>query len=587
MIDCHRQVTESARVIAVASLLLALAGSATTAVAQSPAIDGYLPFTTLTSELQRLDREKRISLRSLGKSLEGREIWCATLGSGNQDRKPAILVLGAIHGPHRAGGELALRLVRRLSEDRSKKILDRVTIHVIPFPNPDASEGFFSRPFFERTLNHRPIDDDRDGSVNEDPPNDLDGDGWITQMRIADPAGDWRALPSDPRVLIPVDRKKDERGEFTLLTEGIDDDEDERYNEDGPGGVAFDRNFTFKYPYFGLGAGPNQVSEIESRAVADFAFDRPNIALLFSFSPRENLMRPWKSDGGFEKAKIKTTVAPADQPLLEFIGKVFQREIAAKDPPESPVGEGSPVDWAYFHFGRWSLASRGWWIPAKEAPPSKPTDAASKAPSKEASLNDKDSKEGKGKDSKEDDQRGVEDRRALEWFQENKIDGFVPWKAIQHPSVRNKKVEVGGFKPFVRLNPPAKELDQLADRHLSFLGKVVDLLPSMSLRDVKIDNLGSGVFRVTVTVFNGGFLPTTAAMGKITKEPHPMELSIELPPNARLVHGLARVRLEPIAGGSKFEHSWLLHADRVGPIRAVIRLHAPAVGEVLQDVTLP
>ena len=41
----------------------------------------------------------------------------------------------------------------------------------------------------------RPIDQDRDGLVDEDGPEDLDGDGEITWMRGPDPAGDWIADP--------------------------------------------------------------------------------------------------------------------------------------------------------------------------------------------------------------------------------------------------------------------------------------------------------------------------------------------------------------------------------------------------------
>ena len=41
-----------------------------------------------------------------------------------------------------------------------------------------------SHPFREPAGNARKTDDDRDFEFGEDPPEDLNGDGWITQMRI-------------------------------------------------------------------------------------------------------------------------------------------------------------------------------------------------------------------------------------------------------------------------------------------------------------------------------------------------------------------------------------------------------------------
>ena len=87
-------------------------------------------------------------------------------------------------------------------------------------------------------------------------------------MRVHDPTGKYMAHPQDPRILIEAEADKNEQGRFRILTEGIDNDKDGKFNEDGPGGVDFNRNFTFEYPYFQAGAGPSQVSETETRAVA-------------------------------------------------------------------------------------------------------------------------------------------------------------------------------------------------------------------------------------------------------------------------------------------------------------------------------
>ena len=97
---------------------------------------------------------------------------------------------------------------------------------------------------------------------------------------------------------------------------------------------------------------------------------------------------------------------------------------------------------------------------------------------------------------------------ALNWMASEKIDGFVPWTPIQHPDFPGRKVEVGGFKPFVLLNPPAKELDPLADRHTDFVLELARLMPRLRIRDARAELLGGGIQRITVTVENTGYLAT-------------------------------------------------------------------------------
>ncbi len=289
--------------------------------------------------------------------------------------------------------------------------------------------------------NDTPTDDDRDGRLNEDPHEDLDGDGWITSLRVEDPAGDFAPLVSDLRVLVKADHAKNEPGRYRFFSEGIDNDLDEMFNEDPAGGVSFDRNFTFQYPFFKPGAGSHQVSEIESRAVADFAFTHLNIALVFSFGLEDNLIEPWKK--GEETTFRKTAPPAADAERLAFLAKQFRELGAPAGPAGSIPGEGSFARWAYFHFGRWSLVSRGWWIPpsdaknhdaknhdAKPGEP-KPGDIkpsaveANAPPAKDASSNDHasndttakaEAKPGEREKPKETDKRGADDTSALAWL---------------------------------------------------------------------------------------------------------------------------------------------------------------------------
>ncbi len=581
----------------------------------SPAVPGYRDFAAFAKQAQELDRSDLVAVTPLATTSQGRPVLLLTIAApapgpaapgpaaapakpGDNPvmapaTKPAILIVGNVHAPHLAGGEMAMRLaemlVAKAGDEKVKPLLERFTFYIIPRPSPDATELFFVKPHAERLGNARSTDDDRDGRSDEDGPDDLNGDGVITMMRVADPAGEWITHPDDPRIMIKADPFKKERGQFKLYTEGRDDDKDESFNEDGPGGVDFNRNFTFQYPFFKPGAGPHQVSEPETRAIADFCFDHPEIAAVLTFSPDDNLFHPWKPGAGGQDGRIKTNIQGGDAPLHEHVAKLYRDAHGGKDCPGPGSNEGSFAHWAYFHYGRWSFSARGWWVPKVDAKPAevKPTPVSGNAEGVSAEKKEsKDAKEGDAKSQapkpadapkKSDDARGSDDANALRWLAEKKIDGFVNWQAIEHPDFAGKKVEIGGFKPYVLINPPATELDALTDKHLKWLGDVAELLPRIEISETKVAPLGAGVYRVTVAVSNTSFLPTMSEMGRTTRQPHPVQLKIDLPAGAKFAQqASARTSLNPIKGGGREEHTWLILAPKGGA--AKVRAWSPSVG---------
>jgi hypothetical protein len=549
-----------------AALPLALAVAANSAAAQ-PAVQGYSNYAQFAAELRKLDESKLAELDSLGTTLGGREIFVLTISKGDADAKPALLIVGGTYAPQLLGGELAVRMARRLIEraDHDEQIQDllaRYALYVIPRPSPDASEYSFSEPRRERATNERPTDDDRDGRLDEDPPEDLNGDGFITKIRVEDPAGTWMPHPDDPRVLIEADPKKGEQGVYAIYREGVDNDHDGAWNEDGPGGVDFDRNFTYAYPYFEPGAGPNQVSEIETRAVADFAFDHPNIAAVFCFGVYDNLAHPWKADDKGDK--FEPSIAKADAPYLKLLAEKFQEIHGGEDAPDAPPAEGDFAHWSWFHYGRWTFCSRGWWVPKVE----------------EEKPEKKDEKDG-------DEKRGADAINALRWMKGQGIDGFVAWTPIEHPDLPGKRVEVGGFKPYLRLNPPAEELGPLAEKHLAFLVELAGRMPRLRIAPPEVEALGGGIYRVTAEVINEGYLPTFSAAGVESEHLHPVQIEIELPEGAKLLTGHRRARLSTLPGsGGAEEQTWLIRAKKNTdqPIR--IKAWSPSVGAAKAKVKI-
>ncbi len=632
-----------------AAFLLALATDAS----GEPAIPGYDDYAAYRARMTSLADSDLASLAVLGTSAGGREILVLTVSSGPPASKPAVAVVAGVHAPHLAGSEVCLRLARLLvdraaSDPAVAALLERTTFHFLPRVNPDGAEAFFRKPYQEREGNGRATDDDRDGPAGEDPCEDLNGDGWITLLRVADGIGPKLPHPGDPRVMIDAGRRENEAGGWSIHAEGLDSDRDESWNEDGSGGVSFNRNFPHQYPVFQAGAGPHPVSEPESRAVADFLFDHPHVAIVFSFTPEDNLMNPWQPDGGAEGERIKRTLLGADAPYHHFVAKTYREIHGGTEPPAAPDGVGSFSEWAYFQYGRWSFAARGWWIPpvpvaetkpeapgtapaadpgpaagdgkgagpspeveppaggatpapeeprADTDPPSPPaadpgagganaTAAAGAAPGAAGTLPPLDpSGRVPPNRPKTDDPRGAEWRNALRWFEREKIDGFIPWTPIAHPDFPGKTVEVGGFKPFILLNPPATELDPLAERHFAFLRRLAALLPDLRIHETRLERLGDGVHRLSARIVNAGYLPTQSAMGRTSGTPDPVWVRLTLPARAVLLAGHARRTLDPLEGsGGTAESTWLFRVEPGAGGTVEIEVGSPCAGSARASV---
>ena len=247
-------------VIAAAVALVAGLTAGPAAAKQKPQFhwDHYFDQDEVTDVLKTLHKAypDLTELETIGKSAEGNDIWALTVTNernGDDLGKPAIYVDGAIHGNEIQATEVCLytawQLLDKYGEwDRVTELVDRVVFYIIPTVNVDSRTRFFSDPgnYNIGRSARMPHDDDHDGLVDEDAPEDIDGDGMITQMRIADPFGRHRSDPEDARVMVRV--KPGEQGEWTLLgTEGIDNDGDGRVNEDGPGYVDMNRSFGFTW----------------------------------------------------------------------------------------------------------------------------------------------------------------------------------------------------------------------------------------------------------------------------------------------------------------------------------------------------
>ena len=157
--------------------------------AENPAA-GYHDYQALTKAVNQLASQNSqiCKLLSIGKTLKGRDLWLLQI-SGNKgpspEEKQALLICGNAEGDHVIGSEVALGIAQYLvtnygKEDKVTQVLDKRTFYIVPRLNPDGAEIFFQQTLEEHPGNLKPRDDDYDWLIDEDGPEDLNGDGKIT-----------------------------------------------------------------------------------------------------------------------------------------------------------------------------------------------------------------------------------------------------------------------------------------------------------------------------------------------------------------------------------------------------------------------
>ena len=97
-------------------------------------------------------------------------------------QRPTLLLVGGLDGRSLSGVEAVLACVRSLAE-RPAMLGSDLCVVAIPCASPDALDRYL-RDERGDGGNNRPVDDDGDGKTDEDGPDDLNGDGIVSQMLI-------------------------------------------------------------------------------------------------------------------------------------------------------------------------------------------------------------------------------------------------------------------------------------------------------------------------------------------------------------------------------------------------------------------
>ncbi len=424
-------------------------------------------------------------LYAIGESFYGQPLMVLEItneATGPAHEKPALYVDGGIHAGELTGSAVATYFIGHLlngygRDPRVTALLDTRAFYVRPKFNPDGSDLALIHDQFLRSTPH-PVDEDEDGVADEDPPQDLDGDGWITQMRVQDPDGDWVMDADDGRILHRDPDHTRPGPRFRVLREGVDDDGDGAINEDGIGGIDMNRNFPRNWERVHLqpGAGDYPLSEPETRAAVEFINAHRNITGIVH----------GHTSGGFVY-RLPSASAPSlfpaiDLELIVHLGEEYTRTTgrpvrpSATHPTEHRYG--TLISWGY-----WDHGIVGW-VPEF-------------VPGPEEWVTDYD---GDGTIT------AAEEHR----FNDEELGGryFSDWTPFDHPQLG--EVEVGGWhSKFWGQNPPAEFLEAEVTLQMPWYLYLAEQSPLLEVAGPRISAQGDGSYRVEVTVSNAGFLPTS------------------------------------------------------------------------------
>lgn len=428
--------------------------------------------------------------------------------------KPGHWICGATHGNEYTGTEVCLYTIDKLvtgygADKEITALVDGKTFYICPMLNPDGVHNSVDKGVSQRQ-NSMLRDDDGDGKVNEDGPDDLDGDGLITMFRYKDARGMYVVDGEDPRLMVRLAAtEKTDKTRYSVVLEDKDNDGDKRRGEDPEAGIDLNRNFPegwWNDQGFAGGSGDYPTSAPESRALAEFFFTHPNIAMA----------QFYHTMGGFTYRPLGTAphtrLDPRDVAVLDFVMGKRYLEIIGEEVPEAwknptripelreelrktsknkyaiergyelpygwkvsydevndrRYGFGMTTDWDFLQLGVWSITTE-LWNPAKDIP-GLPLAAA-------------------GAGGAEGERPGAARRaldRALLKHQDAKYGGklFVAWKPFKHPELGEG--EIGGWDPrYVSNAWPGEPLLGVCDRHYRFEMFRAGLTPDVAIVEAK------------------------------------------------------------------------------------------------------
>ncbi len=551
--------------------------------------DHYYLHKELTRAMKDMASEfpSLTKLTSVGKSVEDRDIWVMEITdkeTGIPENKPAVWVDGNTHAGEPTGSMVCLKMIYHLltqygHETKTTELLRNTTFYVLPRVDPDGAEFVLTTPYYVLSadietgggrwypLSEEEWKETQHGLHLED----VDGDGLIVKMRIPDSAGEWKVSERDERIMVRRQPEDKEGNFYRLYPEGmILNFQGEKEIEMAPArwGLNLGGNWPGNWgtENFSRGSGSYPLSEPETRAIADFILNHPNICIGITYHTHGGVLFSYSE---YEELSLQ------DQKLFDIINSVFmeqtgypfrsikqRRGTGGGFSSYMTVHRGIPCTtvevWDLIsHLGMGNFIERGGFYNTPE--------------------------------------KLEEQELKLVAWNEKKLGGkaFVEWHKFDHPQIG--PVEIGGWtKKFLWRNPPIEFLEDEIDRNMLFPIRLGEYLPHLRVKESYSVKIGENLYKISVTLENVGAFPTYVMEQAVKiNSTKPCVISIELDNGMKLIEGmkLETFHLEGYLNktltGSRYERlnardknkttfNWIVNAELSGEI--IVTYKSPKAG---------
>ena len=497
--------------------------------------DHYYKYDELEKNLKYFSDKypELCDLESICVTEENRNVYAMTITNkrtGAALDKPAFHIDGNTHAGEVTGSMAAMHAIDVLltgyGEDKViTKILDRMTIYVVPRISPDGAETYLTTPYSIRSVNR--VHNPENGGIRSE---DLDGDGVIRMMRIPTPYGAWKKDKDDFSIMAKRD-PGDADGEFyDIYVEGnfeaFDGDENLKEKKED---WSLDFNRNYPYGWFPenrqAGAGKYPLSNPETKAMADWIIEHPNIGGVSTNHTSGGII--------LYPPGTRPSTAVSEKDINQFIeianmGKeelgyeplnIYDSFIA--DPAN--YDSGAFDDWCYQSQGIVAYTVELWDLAKRVGVP-----LVWNARNKESAQDEL--------------KRFV---ACMKWVKENAPEYYEDWKPFHHETFGD--IEIGGFNfKFSQQNPPESFLNGVLEQMTRFMIRFAQSMPRLTIDTLTSEKVSDDIYKVTAVVGNLGYLPTN-----LTDEAKNLNISKEVEvtiSGGKVISGLEKTKIGNLEG---------------------------------------
>jgi len=270
-----------------------------------------------------------------------------------------------------------------------------------------------------------------------------------------------------------------------------------------------------------------------------------------------------------------TTVNAADVEYFRLAGAKYVELTGLRTQPLVVKPEGAFFQYGYFQFGVPSFSTPGWGLsdaprapggpgmPGGGQPPAgggqvSPAQMAAMGGQRGAGMGARGGAAGAAGAAAGGEAQAM-DRQLLQWMDREKIDGFLAWTKAKHPDFG--EVEIGGFKPYVTVNPPAAKIAELGKSHADFALYLTSLFPKIGIAKLEFTNHGGGLFRIKAEVENTGFWPTALGHAITARAVKPTLVQLQVEPETIISGNAKSNSIQSLSGsGARMKFEWLIKA---------------------------